>query len=126
MARRGKRRFFSCCQHYQILCAEGWTFVAVSLNDVPALKFLAIDFFAMADAEHQHDEPIVFDLRDEPVIAYAVFPEFPKLRAVQRLSDAAGVVQLGYSLMKKLQDALGRCASSLPSSRSADSDSSTL
>jgi len=26
---------------------------------------------------------------------------------VQRLSDAARIVQLGYSLMKELQDALG-------------------
>jgi hypothetical protein len=51
---------------------------------------------------------IVFDLTDEPVIAHAIFPELPKPRAVNRLSNAnaAWVVQLGNPRMKELQDAL--------------------
>jgi len=38
--------------------------------------------------------------------ALAIFPELPKPRAVQRLSNAAWVVQLGNPCMKELQDAL--------------------
>src|SRR3984893_7105703 len=66
-----------------------------------------ITFLAISDAEEQNHQTIVFDLTDEPVIAHAIFPELPKPRAVQRLSDAARIVQLGYSVMKELQDALG-------------------
>ena len=39
---------------------------------------LAIDFLAMSDAEDQHDQAVVFDLADKPVITHAVFPELPK------------------------------------------------
>jgi hypothetical protein len=53
---------------------------------------LAIDFLAMADAKDKNDQAVVFDLADEPVIAYTVFPELSKPRAVQRLSDAARIV----------------------------------
>src|SRR5258707_15794735 len=53
---------------------------------------LAIDFIAMADAKDKNDQAVVFDLPDEPVIAYTVFPELPKPRAVQRLSNAARIV----------------------------------
>src|SRR5260370_31095082 len=67
---------------------------------------LAIDFLAVSDAQDQNHQTIVFDLADEPVIAHAIFPELPKPRAVQRLSDAAWIVQLGNPLMKELQDAL--------------------
>src|SRR2546430_10795047 len=67
---------------------------------------LAIDFFAISDAEDQNHQTIVFDLADEPVISHAIFPELPKPRAVQRFSDAAWIIQLGNALMKELQDAL--------------------
>ena len=68
---------------------------------------LAIDFLAMSDAEGQYDQAVVFDLADESVITHAIFPELPEPRAVQRLSNAAWIVQLGYSLMKERQDAPG-------------------
>jgi len=29
----------------------------------------------MSDADNQHDEAVIFDLADKPVIAHAVFPE---------------------------------------------------
>jgi hypothetical protein len=61
---------------------------------------------AISDAEEQNHQTIVFDLTDEPVIAHAIFPELPKPRAVQRLSNAAWVVQLGNPRMKELEDAL--------------------
>ena len=67
---------------------------------------LAIDFLAMADAKDKNDQAVVFDRADEPIIAYTVFPELSKPRAVQRLSDAARI-QFGDSLMQELQDALG-------------------
>ena len=66
-----------------------------------------MDFFAMPNAEDQNHQAIIFDLADEPVIAYAIFPELPKTRPVQRLSDAAWIVQLSHSILKELQDALG-------------------
>jgi len=46
----------------------------------------------MADAKDQNDQAVVFDLADKPVIAYTVFPELSKPRAVQRLCDAARIV----------------------------------
>src|SRR6267378_518830 len=67
---------------------------------------LTITFLAISDAEEQNHQTIVFDLTDEPVIAHAIFPELPKPRAVQRLSNAAWVVQLGNPRMKELEDAL--------------------
>ncbi len=59
---------------------------------LPGARLLAIDFLAMADAKDKNDQAVVFDLADEPVIAYTVFPELSKPRAVQRLSDAARIV----------------------------------
>jgi hypothetical protein len=47
-------------------------------SDVLPPEALAIDFLAMSDAEDQHDQAVVFDLRDKPVITHAVFPELPK------------------------------------------------
>ena len=41
-----------------------------------------------ADAKDENDQAVVFDLADESVIAYTVFPELSKPRTVQRLSDA--------------------------------------
>jgi hypothetical protein len=61
----------------------------------------------MSNAQDQHDQAVVLDLADEPVITQAIFPELAKPRVVQRLPDTAGIVQFGYSLMKEFQDALG-------------------
>jgi hypothetical protein len=36
----------------------------------------------MSNAEDQNHQAIVFDLADEPVIAYAIFPELSKPRPV--------------------------------------------
>jgi hypothetical protein len=46
----------------------------------------------MADAKDRNDQAVVFDLADEPVTAYTVFPELSKPPAVRRLSDAARIV----------------------------------
>ena len=77
-----------------------WITWTVSGNALP------IDFLAISDAQEQNHQTVVFDLADEPVIAHAIFPELSKPRAVQRLSDAAWIVQLGNPLIKELQDAL--------------------
>src|SRR5258706_4994922 len=66
----------------------------------------SIDFSAMAGAENENKQPVVFNLADQAVIAHAVFPELPELRTVQDLSDAAWVVQRGDAFVKKLQDAV--------------------
>ncbi len=52
----------------------------------------------------QNHQTIILDLCDQPEIADPVFPELPKPRAVQGLSDAAGVVPPGNSFMQELQD----------------------
>jgi len=87
---------------------------------------LAIDFFASSDEEDQNHQTIVFDLADEPIIAHAIFPELPKPRAVQRLSDAAWIVQLGNALMEELQDALAVLRVEFVEFRSTSADNSTL
>jgi uridylate kinase len=61
-----------------IVRVEGWTYVAVSMSDVLTLKLLVIDFLAVSDAEDQHEQAVIFDLRDEPVVTYAVFPKLSK------------------------------------------------
>ena len=59
----------------------------------------------MPNAENQDEQAVVLDLADKPVVADAVFPEFPEAGAVQSLADAAGVIQPGYSFRKELQNA---------------------
>ena len=67
----------------------------------------------MSDAEDEHDQTVVFDRADEPVVTHTVFPELSELGAMQCFSDAAWIVQLSHSLMKELQDALAVLRSSL-------------
>ena len=57
------------------------------------------------DPQHENQHQFVLDGADEPIIADAILPELAEFGAVQSLSDAARVVQLGNSLMKKLQNA---------------------
>jgi hypothetical protein len=69
---------FSCCQHYPDFTCCGMD-VRSSFEERCAYpEALAIDFLAMSDAEDQHDQAVVFDLADKPVITNAVFPELPK------------------------------------------------
>ena len=58
----------------------------------------------MAHAENQHYQAVIFDLADEPAIAYAVFPELAQPGAVQRFSDSARIVELGDSFTQELQN----------------------
>jgi hypothetical protein len=60
----------------------------------------------MSNAKNQHDQEIVCDFANEPVRAYSIFPKFPEAGAVQSLSEAARIVQLGDSFMKEPQNAL--------------------
>jgi hypothetical protein len=59
----------------------------------------------MSDAEDEHNQAVIFDLANQPVISNPVFPEFSESRTVQRLSDASGIAQLGNSFVEKLEDA---------------------
>jgi hypothetical protein len=59
----------------------------------------------MPNAENQHDQAVIFDPANEPVIPNTVFPELPKPRTVQRFSDAAGIVQQGDSVLQELENA---------------------
>ena len=68
---------------------------------------LAINLSAVSDAQYQHKEAIVLDFADHAVIPYAVSPEFSKARTLQRLTRAARIFQVGDSITKGFQDALG-------------------
>jgi len=70
------------------------------------IRVLTIDFSAVPNTEDQHDQAVVLDLADKPVVTHTVFPKLPKLRTVQRFSDAAWIVEPGYSLMQELENAL--------------------
>jgi hypothetical protein len=65
----------------------------------------AINLFAVPNLEDQHNEAVVLNFANKPVITYAVFPEFPKAGALQGLPDAARIFEIGYSLLKELQNA---------------------
>jgi hypothetical protein len=71
------------------------------------LKCLAIDFFAVAAAEHQNEQAVVLDLADQPVIPNAVSPKFSEPRSLQRLTKTARILQLGNPLSNKFQDTFG-------------------
>jgi hypothetical protein len=60
----------------------------------------------VADAKNENDEPVVFDLADEPKITDAVFPKLAEFGAVQGLTDASRIVQWGDAFVKEFQDAL--------------------
>jgi hypothetical protein len=92
----------SLWQSFSLATADSGSWITRTVSG----NALTINFFAISDAEDQNHQTIVFDLTDEPVIADAIFPELPKPRAVQRLSNAAWVGQLGNPRMKELQDAL--------------------
>ncbi|MGA7225298.1 MAG: hypothetical protein WA603_17085 [Candidatus Acidiferrales bacterium] len=83
---------------------HGW-FLCVALVMTIFARSSAIDFSAVSDAEDQHEEAVVFDFADESIVAYAVFPEFTEERAVQGLTDAAWVIEAGYSGVEETQDA---------------------
>jgi hypothetical protein len=42
-------------------------------------KCLTIDFSAVPNTEDQHDQAVVLDRADEPVVTHTVFPKLPKL-----------------------------------------------
>ena len=67
----------------------------------------AVDLLAVSNAKDEHDQAVVLDLADEPVISHTVFPKLPEPGALQGLSNAASIAQLGYSFMEELQDAPG-------------------
>jgi hypothetical protein len=60
----------------------------------------------VADAEDQNEQPIVFDITNETVVAHAVFPEFPEPGAVHGLANAARIVEWCDALVEKFQNAL--------------------
>ena len=99
-----EQRFFTPAETHQIIgAAKGqWRVLFATLAtmgqrggeafglrvpdlDLDALKIYipsAIDFLAVSDAEDQHQQAVIFDLADEPVIAHTVFPELSERRAV--------------------------------------------
>jgi hypothetical protein len=66
----------------------------------------AINLLLVPNQEDEHDEAVVLNFADEPEIAHSIFPEFPKAGALQGLPDAARIFELGYSVLKELQDAV--------------------
>jgi hypothetical protein len=80
----------------------------------------------MSEAKNQHDEAVVFEFADEPVVADSVFPKLAQSPDVQRLSYSSWIIQAGDSFVEKLQDALGLRRVELAQLGSASADSSTV
>ncbi len=55
----------------------------------------------MSDAEDEHEQAIVFDLADEPVIANAMFPEFKNSSFGFKFAERT--VALGFGQIKLLR-----------------------
>ena len=51
----------------------------------------AVDLAAVRDPEHQHDQPLVLDVADDPVVADPVAPQSPE-RMAERSAETAGIV----------------------------------
>lgn len=60
----------------------------------------------MADAKNHDEQPIVFDLADETIVADTILPKFAKPGAVQSLANGARVFEWREALIEKLEDAL--------------------
>ncbi|OEC96683.1 hypothetical protein FBZ99_103154 [Rhizobium sp. ERR 1071] len=71
----------------------------------------SIDFTSVADSNDQYPHGSIFYVRDNTIIPYSVFPEIAEFRALQRLSDGTRIIQLGNTVVKKLQDSAGNLMS---------------
>lgn len=67
----------------------------------------AVDFLAVPHAEDEDNQAIALDLANEPVIAHAAFPKFAEPQTLQRLTDAARILEPRYSFVEEFQDAPG-------------------
>lgn len=54
----------------------------------------------MADLDHQHDQPLILDIADDPVVANLVAPEMREFGPLQRATLLAWIVERGYSLFE--------------------------
>ena len=59
----------------------------------------AVDFLAVSNSEDEQYQAGVLNPANEPVIAHAIFPEFPKAASLQSLPNATRIFQLGYSFV---------------------------
>jgi hypothetical protein len=66
-----------------------------------------VDFAPVSDAHDEDENELVFYGADEPVIAYAIFPELAEFGSVQRISDTSRILERGHPLVEKLQNAVG-------------------
>lgn len=51
----------------------------------------SIDVAAVADSQHEDGDGLIFNARDDTIVADAIFPEFAQARTVESLPNAARV-----------------------------------
>lgn len=80
---------------------------------------LAIDLFAVTDADDQDAQHAILDNANDAIVAYAVSPVRTEFSARQRLAVTSGIRLLSDLLVHEVQDAPGHGLSSLDSCRCA-------
>ena len=58
-----------------------------------AANTLSIDFAAVADADNEDANKLIFNAGDDAVVANAILPKVAKFGAFQRFANAAGIVE---------------------------------
>ena len=77
------------------------------MNDGTPADNLAINFPAVTYTENQHDDAVIINIANEPIVAHPVSPEISQRRALHCFSDATRIVQLCYAFVEEFEDALG-------------------
>jgi len=68
---------------------------------------LTVHLSAVANPHHKDCQSAIFNTRNNPVVAYAILPEFAQARSLQGFTNAAGVIQRCDSFIQKREDSPG-------------------
>ena len=64
----------------------------------------AINVSPISDPDDQDPKRTIIDIGDDAIIADAVFPEIPKLRALQGFADRTRIIELGNTTVKETKN----------------------
>ena len=66
-----------------------------------------INLPTIPDADDHDQQPAIFDVSDDSIVAHAVFPEGPQFRSFQGFANAARILKVGDAIMQEGKDATG-------------------
>ncbi len=75
------------------------TFLIGKAYTLASVTSWSIHLAPMPDAENQYGYLFIFNSADYSPVTYTIFPELSESRALQRLTDAAWIVELSNSVM---------------------------